>query len=219
VCRICGRWGGRCGIWRRGAAEPGREGTQRAAVGHQVRGGGGTEGAQTIEKTKHKEDQRFLGAREADSTGSILKGTVAEGAPEIETLVRCEAREGLREATREASGPSRTERENAGNDGLARQGGPRRAGGDDGNGSATETADGSSFAPGIANEALVEILLDFEDGVDAFGGDVESGGIGKQERRVEVVVYGDVDLAAAPAIGVDDESAGSPIALGEIAIQ
>ena len=43
--------------------------------------------------------------------------------------------------------------------------------------------------------------------------------MGEQERGVQVVVNGDVDLAGAAALGVDDESGGGSVALGKIAVK
>jgi len=48
---------------------------------------------------------------------------------------------------------------------------------------------------------------------------LEAGGVGEQEGRVEIVVDGDVDLAGAVAVGIDDESAGGAVAVGEIAVE
>ena len=61
--------------------------------------------------------------------------------------------------------------------------------------------------------------LDFEDGVDAFGGDVGSGGVGEEQRGMELVEDGDVDLAGAAAVGVDDEGGGGSVAVREIAVE
>ena len=41
----------------------------------------------------------------------------------------------------------------------------------------------------------------------------------EEEGGIKAVVDGDVDLAAAKAIGVDDESAAGAVALGEVAVQ
>jgi hypothetical protein len=69
------------------------------------------------------------------------------------------------------------------------------------------------------DEPGVEILFDLEDGVDGFGRDVEAGGVREEEWGVEAVVDGDVDLAAAAAVGVDDKGAGGAVTLGEIACE
>jgi hypothetical protein len=61
--------------------------------------------------------------------------------------------------------------------------------------------------------------LDLEDGVDALGRKVESGGVREQRRRVEVVEDGDIDLAGAAAGGIDYESGSGTVTLGEIAIE
>ena len=81
------------------------------------------------------------------------------------------------------------------------------------------SADGGGFTAGVDDPLGAESLLDFEDGVDAFGGDVRAGVVMKEQRGIEMVVDGDVDLAAAAAVGVDDEGAGGSVALGEIAVE
>jgi hypothetical protein len=72
-------------------------------------------------------------------------------------------------------------------------------------GQAEADEDGGGFHAGVANPPGGEDLLDFEEGVNDFSGDVQAGGVGEQERGVETVVDGDVDLAGAAAVGVDDE--------------
>ena len=68
-----------------------------------------------------------------------------------------------------------------------------------------EGADGGGFIGGVAEPLAGEGRLDFEDGVDAFGGDVDSGGVGEEQGGIELVEDGDVDLAGAAAGGIDDE--------------
>jgi hypothetical protein len=46
---------------------------------------------------------------------------------------------------------------------------------------------------------------------------MEAGFVGEQDRRIQVIEDGDVDLAGAAAFGIDDESGGGGVALGEIA--
>lgn len=41
----------------------------------------------------------------------------------------------------------------------------------------------------------------------------------EEERRVEIVEDGDVDLAGARAVGIDDEGGGGTVTLGEIAVE
>jgi len=57
-------------------------------------------------------------------------------------------------------------------------------------------------------------VLDFEDGVDAFGGKVDTRLVVEEKRRIKLVVNGHVNLAAAVAVGVHDERARSPVAHG-----
>src|ERR1700690_87958 len=195
------------------------EGGQGAAVGHEIGGGGGAEGAEAIDQAEHEIDEGFVGGGEGQGAGGDLEGSVAEGAAEVEALVGAETFQGAGEALREAGGPAGTEGEDAGDDGLAGDGGAGSAGGNDGDRGAAEAADRGGFAAGVADEALVEILLDLEDGVNAFGGNVESGGGGGQEGGGGGVVDGDVDLAGAAAVGIDDEGAGGAVAVGKIAVQ
>ena len=55
-------------------------------------------------------------------------------------------------------------------------------------------------APLLAEPLFRDGGLDFEDGVDAFGGQVESGFMREERRRIEVVEDGDVDLAGTAAM-------------------
>src|SRR5689334_6501564 len=72
---------------------------------------------------------------------------------------------------------------------------------DDGDRRAAEGSDRGGFVGGVAEPLAGEGRLDFEYGVDAFGGQVESRGVREQGRRIEVVEDGDVDLAGAAAGG------------------
>lgn len=71
----------------------------------------------------------------------------------------------------------------------------------------------------IENHAAREGGLDFEDRVDAFGRNVETGGVREQERGIEVVEDGEVDLARAAAGGIDDERGGDAVTAGQIALK
>ena len=93
------------------------------------------------------------------------------------------------------------------------------AGGDYGNGCTAEGADGGGFLVGVAQPLTGKGGLDFEDGVDALGGDVLAGGVREQGRRIEVVEDGNVDLARAAAVAIDDERGGGAVAVGEIAFE
>jgi hypothetical protein len=64
---------------------------------------------------------------------------------------------------------------------------------------------GGGFAAGVSHQLAGEGLLDFEDGVDALSGDVQPGVVREDQRGVQVVVNGDIELAATSSVGVDDE--------------
>lgn len=94
--------------------------------------------------------------------------------------------------------PDRTRREEAGKNGLRTDGrSAKGAARDDGSRGAAEDADGSGFFGGVAEELLGDGGLDFEDGVDAFGGQVESGFVREEGRGIEVVEDRNIDLARA----------------------
>ena len=196
---------------------------EEAGVGGEVGGGGGAEGAEAVEEAEHEEDEGLVGGGEAEGgavgRGKDFEGGLLEGAAEVEGLLGLERAEGLGELALKGAVPAAAEGEDAGEDGLRSEGRPELAGGDYGDRGAAEAADGSGLAAGVADEAVVEHLLDLEDGVDALGGDVEAGGEGEQEGRVEAVVDGDVDLAAAAAVGVHDEGGGGAVTLGEVLIE
>ena len=59
-----------------------------------------------------------------------------------------------------------------------------------------EAADGGGFAAGVDDPFRGEGLLDFEDGVDAFSRDVGLTFVMEEERGVEAIIDGDIDLAA-----------------------
>jgi hypothetical protein len=61
--------------------------------------------------------------------------------------------------------------------------------------------------------------LDFENGVDAFGGDVHAGAVREQGRGMERVEDGEVDLARADSMRVEDEGGGGVETLGQIAFK
>ena len=159
----------------------------------------------TVEQMEHEVDQRFVRGAEIGA----VKGAVAEAAAEIEALGGSEAAEKSGDAIGKGSGPNGVETEHAGENGRRRRG----------ERSAAEATDGRGFASGVEDPLGGEGLFDFEDGVDAFGRDVRAGIVVKEQRRIEVIVDGDVDLSAAMAAGIDDESAGGAVALGQIAIE
>jgi hypothetical protein len=90
---------------------------------------------------------------------------------------------------------------------------------DDGYGGAVKGSNGGGFIGGVAEPLAGKGRFDFEYGVDAFGGQMESRGMREQRRRIEVVEDGNVDLAGAMAGGVDYEGGGGSVTLGEIAIE
>ena len=118
------------------------------------------------------------------------------------------------------SGPNGTGGEESGEYGLGADGGSAKcATGDDGSRSPAEGSHGGGFLGGIAEPLFRDGRLDFEDGVDALGRQVESGFMRKERRRVEVVEDGDVDLAGTAAVGIDDESGSGSVAAGEVAFE
>jgi hypothetical protein len=178
-------------------------------------------GAEAIEEADDEEDQGlvFMANAMTDADGArALEGTVFEAAAEIERAV--DRREGAAEIGSEGVGiPNRTGGEQAGENGLGTNRRAPGSSGDNGDGGAIEVANGSGFIGGILKPLAREGGLDLEDGVDALGGDVKSGGVRKQERRVEIIEDGDIDLTRAAAERVDDEGGRGSVTLGEIAIK
>lgn len=84
---------------------------------------------------------------------------------------------------------------------------------------AAESPDGGGFLLRVADQWPGERQLHFEDRVDAFRRNVETGFVWEQERGVEIVEDNDVDLAGAAAFGIDDEAGGGRVALREIAAE
>jgi hypothetical protein len=83
---------------------------------------------------------------------------------------------------------------------------------------AAKPAHRGGFHPGVADDLLIELLFHFKYRIDAFGGNVEPARARwEYQRGVEPVEDGNVDLAAAPAVGVHDEGAGDLIALRQVA--
>jgi|SRR5579863_3316844 len=173
------------------------EGVEVAGVEHEVGGGGGAHGAEALEEADDEEDQRLVRMTDANGAGA-LEGSVFEAAAEIERSV--DGREGAAEAGAEGAGiPGRTGGEEAGENRLGTNRRAFGSSGDDGDGGAVKVANGGRFIGGVLKPLARERGLDLEDRVDAFGGDVKAGGVGKQERRVEIVEDGDIDLTRAAA--------------------
>src|ERR1700683_2336417 len=188
------------------------EGAEGAGVEHEVGGGGGAHGAEALEQTDDEEDQGLVLL--ADAEGALVfEGSVIEGAAEVERVI--ERGEGSAEVGAEGlRGPDRAGGEQAGENRLGANGGALGSSGDDRHGGAVEVADGAGFVGGVLNPLAREGWLDLENRVNAFRGDVKAGGVRKQERRVEIVEDGDIDLAGAAAERIDDEGGGGPGTLG-----
>src|ERR1043166_108963 len=144
---------------------------------------------------------------------------LAERAAEVEAFIGPEAADQRSDTGGEGSGPNGVEAQNSGEDGGRWFGRTARACGKNGSGRAAEAAYGSGFTAGIGDPFGDKGLLDFEDCVDAFGGDVRFGVVVEEQRGVEKIVNGDINLAAAVAIGVQDEGAGGAVSLGQIAVE
>ncbi len=148
----------------------------------------------------------------------VFEGSVVEGAAEVERVV--ERGEGSAEVGAEGVwGPDGAGGEQAGEDRLGANGGTLGSSGDDRDGGAVEVADRAGFVGGILNPLARKGGLDLENRVDALGGDVKAGGVREQQRRVEIIEDGDIDLAGAAAERVDDEGGRGSVTLGEIAIE
>lgn len=198
------------------------EGLKSLAVAHEVGGGGGAHGAEALEEAEDEEDERFGGMAQVDEPAGAFKRSVLEAAAEVERVT--DRVEGGAEARFEESRrPEGAGSEDAGEDGARGDGGAlRRAGsggGDDGDRGAEQGSDGGGFAVRVEDYAAREGGLNFEDRVDAFGGDVKAGGVREQERRIEIIKDGEVDLAGAAAGGVDDEGGSGAVTAGEIALK
>ena len=176
-----------------------------------------------MEKAQDKKDEGLAGLAEGDrgsfGRGWDLEGAVAEAAAEIEASFGGQAAEEGGDAVGKGSGPDGVQGEYTCEDGRGRLGRTEGAGGEKGRGGTAEPADGGGLEAGIGDPLGGEGLLDLEDGVDALGGDVGAGVVVKEQGGIEVVVDGDVDLAAAGAVGVDNEGAGGAVALGQVVVE
>ena len=97
----------------------------------------------------------------------LLEGPVLEATAEVE---RGRLKGALKVRGESGWGPHGAGSEESGKDGLAARA-VGRAG-------PMKGADGGGFFGGVAEPLAGEGRFDFEDGVDAFGGDVDSGGVG-----------------------------------------
>ncbi len=89
--------------------------------------------------------------------------------------------------------------------------------GEDFSGSGTgERSHGTRLFAGVAQSFRIHVRLHFEDGVDALDGNVDTGGVRKDGRGIQLVINRDVDLAGALALGIDDEGGRGSVALGQI---
>lgn len=130
-----------------------------------------------------------------------------EAATNIKSVLRGAGQGAAEVRGKRGRGPDGAGGEESGEDGLGAAG------------VAAEGADGGGFIGGVAEPLAGESGLDFEDGVDAFGGDVDSGGVGEELGGMELVEDGDVDLAGAAAGGIDDEGGGGAVGGGEITVE
>ncbi|HEY4360761.1 MAG TPA: hypothetical protein VGN17_07330 [Bryobacteraceae bacterium] len=80
-----------------------------------------------------------------------------------------------------------------------------------------EGADGGGLFSGVAEPLFGNGRFNFENSVDTFGGDVGAGGVREERGRAEGVEDGEVDLAGAAAVAVDDEDGVGSVALGQVA--
>jgi|SRR5579872_2194620 len=167
--------------------------------------GGGAHSAEAVEETEQEENEAL--AWRAD--GLAFKRSVLQTTTDIELVAPAEV------GGESAGGPDGGCGEEAGED--WRRGGFRAA--DNRDGSAVEGSDRGGFFGGVAEPLAGEGRFNFEHGVDAFGGQVESRGVREQRRCVEVVEDGDVDLTGTATGGVDYECGGGSVTLGEVAIE
>lgn len=143
----------------------------------------------------------------------LLEGSVPKGAAQV-YVVECVGFSNV--AFKCLGGPDGGGGEESGEYGL---GVAEDGTADDGGGGAAKGSDRGGLFGGVSQPLAGDGGFDFEDGVDAFGGDVQARGMWEQQGRIEIVKDGDVDLAAAAAIGVDYEGGGGAVALGEIAVK
>src|SRR6516225_5805957 len=145
--------------------------------------------------------------------------SVAEGATEIEALLQRHALEAGADALRKGLLPDGVEAKDSGEDVRGRFGWLESAGAQQRRGGAAEFADGCGFAPCVGEPAGRKGVLHFEYCIDTLGGNVDSGVVIEEERGVDLVVKGYIDLAAPIAVGVDDESVRRAISGRQIAVE
>ncbi|MEO8050964.1 MAG: hypothetical protein ABI833_11160 [Acidobacteriota bacterium] len=176
---------------------------QGAGVVHEVDGGSGAHGAEAFEQAEYEENEGLVVRRDAEGV-SLFEGAAFQAAAEVE---RGGEKGAVKVGGEGQRGPDGAGGEESGEDGLRVESG------------AVEVADGGGFFGGIAEPLAGEGGLNFEDGVDAFSGDVNSRSVGEEDGRVELVEDGDVDLAGAAAVAIDDKGRGGAVGLREIAIE
>ena len=115
-------------------------------------------------------------------------------------------------------GPDAAGSENAGEDAAGTDGETASVGDYFGAG-ALEFSHTGGFIHGFCDPLAGKCGFNLENSVNAFGGDVQAGFVGEQRRRIKVVENGEVDLAGAVAVAIDDEGRGAAVALGKIAIE
>ncbi len=79
-----------------------------------------------------------------------------------------------------------------------------------------ERADGGGFGSRVPEPLFGDGRFDFEHGAYGFNGYMVAGGVGEEWRAMQVVIYGDIDLAGAAAGGVDDEGGRGSVARGQV---
>ncbi len=144
-----------------------------AGVLHQVGGGGGAHGAEALDQAEDEEDESFGGLADAEGFGAflyaLLKRSVFEAAAQVERGHDERAAEVGCESGR---GPHGAGGEESGEDGFGAAD------------AAAKGANGGSLLMRVAEPLTRKSRLDFEDGVDALGGEVRAGGVREQGRRV-----------------------------------
>ena len=149
-----------------------------------------------------EEDEGFFGAGDFEGAAAF-EGALIEGAADVDAVRAGKRSEGSGEVGGEGGG-------------VPEGGGGEESGEELGVGSG-ESADRGGFFSGVAEPLFGNCGFNLENGVDTFGGDVGSGGVGEERGRAEVVEDGEVDLAGAVAVAVDDEDGVGSVTLGQVA--
>jgi hypothetical protein len=175
----------------------------RGVVGH-FGGARRAGGAEAVQEAEDKEDERLVGAADVERAVA-LEGALLEGAADVDAVGVGERAEGSGEV--------------GGEGGFVPDGGGGEESGEEFGGGSGEGADGGGFFSGVAEPLFGNGGLNFENRVDTFGGDVGAGGVREELGRGEVVEDGEVDLAGAAAVAIDDEDGGGAVALGQVTLE